>query len=49
MAVRSFGLNAYCRGVDFAYRTDQAAVIAWILAHSPTSDAAFIRSRIVSI
>ena len=26
----SFGLNAYCRGVDFAYRTDQVAVLEWI-------------------
>lgn len=32
VAVTSFGLNAYCRGVDFAYRTDQAAVLAWIRA-----------------
>jgi hypothetical protein len=30
VAVTSFGLNAYCRGVDFAYRTDTDAVIAWI-------------------
>ena len=30
VAVTSFGLNANCRGVDFAYRTDQAAVLAWI-------------------
>lgn len=30
VAVTSFGLNEWCRGVDFAYRTDQAAVIAWI-------------------
>jgi hypothetical protein len=31
VAVTSFGLNAWCRGVDFAYRTDQQAVIDWIL------------------
>jgi len=31
VAVTSFGLNGNCAGVDFAYRTDQAAVIAWIL------------------
>ena len=31
VAVTSFGLNSYCRGTDFAYRTDQADVIAWIL------------------
>jgi len=30
VAVTSFGLNAYCRGTDFAYRTDTTAVIAWI-------------------
>ena len=30
VAVTSFGLNPYCRGVDFAYRTDTEAVIAWI-------------------
>jgi hypothetical protein len=30
VAVTSFGLNAYCRGVDFAYRTDQQAVLDWI-------------------
>lgn len=30
VAVTSFGLNPYCRGVDFAYRTDSEAVIAWI-------------------
>lgn len=34
VAVTSFGLNAYCRGTDFAYRTDQADVITWILAHA---------------
>jgi hypothetical protein len=30
VAVTSFGLNAYCRGVDFAYRTDQTEVLDWI-------------------
>src|SRR5262245_2920035 len=30
VGVTSFGLNALCRGTDFAYRTDRAAVIAWI-------------------
>ena len=30
MAVTSFGLNPWCRGVDFAYRTDQRAVLDWI-------------------
>jgi hypothetical protein len=32
VAVTSFGLNGNCRGVDFAYRVDQAAVLAWIQA-----------------
>jgi secreted trypsin-like serine protease len=32
VAVTSFGLNALCRGTDFAYRTDTQAVIEWILA-----------------
>ena len=31
VGVTSFGLNGNCAGVDFAYRTDQGAVIAWIL------------------
>jgi hypothetical protein len=30
VAVTSFGQNAYCRGVDFSYRTDQTAVLDWI-------------------
>jgi hypothetical protein len=30
VAVTSFGLNALCRGTDFAYRIDQADVLAWI-------------------
>ena len=30
VAVTSFGMNAYCRGFDFAYRIDQEAVLAWI-------------------
>jgi hypothetical protein len=38
VAVTSFGLNPWCRGVDFAYRTDQADVIAWILEHAPADE-----------
>ena len=38
VAVTSFGLNAYCRGVDFAYRTDTEAVLDWILATVPESE-----------
>ncbi len=30
VGVTSFGLNAYCRGVDFAFRTDQQVVLDWI-------------------
>jgi hypothetical protein len=30
VGVTSFGLNQNCRGVDFAYRTDTAAVFEWI-------------------
>ena len=33
VAVTSFGLNALCRGTDFAYRVDQAEVLAWINSH----------------
>ena len=39
VAVTSFGLNALCRGTDFAYRTDQQAVIDWILATVGESEA----------
>lgn len=49
VAVTSFGLNAYCRGVDFSYRTDQAEVIAWILAHAPAGERAGIVARMVSL
>ena len=30
VAVTSFGLNAWCRGTDFAYRTDTQDVHDWI-------------------
>jgi hypothetical protein len=30
VGVTSFGLNALCRGTDFAYRTDRDAVLDWI-------------------
>lgn len=32
VAVNSFGLNQWCRGNDFMYRVDQAAVQSWIRA-----------------
>jgi len=39
VGVTSFGLSSnVCAGVDFAYRTDQAAVIAWILSHAPAGE-----------
>jgi hypothetical protein len=34
VAVVSYGLNANCAGQSYGYRTDQAEVIAWILAHA---------------
>ena len=43
VAVTSFGLNSYCRGIDFAYRVDTAAAQQWILdtvAGSSASDEA---------
>lgn len=33
VAVTSFGLNALCRGTDFAYRIDQVDVLNWINSH----------------
>ena len=33
VAVTSFGLNALCRGTDFAYRLDRAEVLDWIADH----------------
>ena len=33
VAVTSFGLNALCRGTDFAYRIDQVDVLKWINSH----------------
>ena len=33
VAVTLFGLNALCRGTDFAYRVDQDAVLDWINSH----------------
>ena len=39
VGVTSFGLSSQtCAGVDFAYRTDQADVIAWILDHVPEGE-----------
>lgn len=33
VAVTSFGLNALCRGTDFAYRIDRQEVLDWINSH----------------
>jgi len=33
VAVTSFGLNAICRGTDFAYRVDRQPVLDWIASH----------------
>jgi len=39
VGVTSFGLSAkVCAGVDFAYRTDQQAVIDWIISHTPANE-----------
>jgi hypothetical protein len=43
VAVTSFGMNAYCKGVDFSYRTDRKAVIKWIRAHVPEGQASKIK------
>jgi hypothetical protein len=39
VGVTSFGLSSnVCAGVDFAYRTDQQAVIDWIISHAPAGE-----------
>jgi secreted trypsin-like serine protease len=38
VGVNSFVLNNGCRGVNFAYRTDTADVIAWILSFVPAGE-----------
>jgi hypothetical protein len=47
VAVTSFGLNAWCRGVDFSYRTDRTAVLNWI--RDTVGPTAFSQIRIVSV
>jgi len=39
VAVTSFGLNSYCRGVDFAYRVDTTAVQEWIFTTAAAAGA----------
>jgi Trypsin len=44
VGVTSFGLSSkVCAGVDFSYRTDQTAVIDFILAHAPEDEVGLIR------
>ncbi|HEX2221602.1 MAG TPA: trypsin-like serine protease [Candidatus Limnocylindria bacterium] len=45
VAVTSFGLNPWCRGTDFAYRTDTQAVHDWI--RSVVGEAEWARIQIV--
>lgn len=49
VAVTSFGLNSYCRGVDFAYRTDTAAVQEWIFATVAASGTAYTDITVVPV
>jgi Trypsin len=39
VAVTSFGMNEWCRGTDFAYRTDRQEVIDWIFKVAGTNAA----------
>lgn len=47
-AVTSFGLNSYCRGVDFAYRVDTTAVQEWIVATVEASGTAYDDIQVVA-
>jgi len=47
VAVTSFGLNAWCRGTDFAYRIDQEAVQDWI--RETVGEAEFAEIEIVEL
>jgi Trypsin len=38
VAVNSFGINDNCRGTDYMYRTDRAAVIGFVLSHVPAGE-----------
>ena len=49
VAVTSFGLNSYCRGVDFAYRTDTAAVQEWIFATVAASGTTYTDITVVAV
>lgn len=47
VAVTSFGLNEWCRGVDFSFRTDTVAVIEWM--QSVLSEEDFAQINFVDI
>jgi len=47
VAVTSFGMNEWCRGVDFSYRTDQQAVLDWI--HETVGEEEFAKIEIVEL
>jgi secreted trypsin-like serine protease len=49
VGVTSFGLNNLCRGTDFAFRTDQPAVIEWILATAEKSGTDYQDIQFVTI
>ena len=49
VAVTSFGLNALCRGTDYAFRIDQQAVINWIIATVEESGTPYDDIRFVAI
>ena len=44
VGVTSFGMNSWCRGTDFAYRTDQQAVLDWIEATVAAAQVTLISS-----
>jgi hypothetical protein len=46
VGITSFGLSSnVCAGVDFAYRTDQAALIEWILERVPAGESVTVVAR----
>lgn len=47
VAVTSFGLNSWCRGVDFSYRTDRQEVLDWIA--SVVGDEQYAQIELVTI
>ena len=49
VGVTSFGLNGLCRGTDFAFRTDTAAVQAWILSTVAESGTQYNDIKFVAI